>query len=515
MPPLLLTVALIGLTVLIATPLGTALALALTIGSDSAAGRWLRTAGIGLLLVLICLPMYVHAAAWEATAGKYGWIPLMQTSANRFWFRGLVAASWIHGVSGAAWVALATLWGLTRVPAALLQQAALETGPWRRLWHIAVPYAGPATLAGTLWVALLAATEMTVADLYGVRTLADEVYLKYAFEPQPLPIVLACLLPLWIAAPLVWVLQRLTAPANGASTGAGRIASDRAGGQRGAKVHLDTPAPLRWLASLGAAGAMLLLITVPLVSLFVKAGLLVEPAGQYGGGPRYAWSWQRMATTLSDSLGTFAPEFGWSAILAATVAAVAVVLGTLAAAWAEGSAGRAKWGFFIAMALVLLPGPVVGMGVLHLFHNQGTLLAALYERSIVPTVMALLPRAVPAAYLVMRAGYRMLPRETAEAARCDGAAAWQCLLWIDLPRLRASLAVAGFAAGIVATADVPATLVVLPPGMTTVGTRLFSLLHSGVRYQAAGLTISACLLVGLAVLVAQALYSRHRSVRVR
>lgn len=510
MPPLLLTVVLIGLSVLIATPLGVGLAVALTISGGSAAGRWIRTTGIGLLLVLICLPMYVHAAAWEATAGKYGWIPLMQTSANRFWFSGLVAASWIHGVSGAAWVALATLWGLSRVPAQLLQQAALETGPWRRLRHVAVPYAWPATLAGALWVAVLAATEMTVADLYGVRTLADEVYLKYAFEPQTLPIVLACLLPLLVAMPLVWVMQRMLH-----TTSRSAASRHEAGSDPWAALHLDASSPLRWLTSLTAAGLMLTLITVPLISLFVKAGLLVEAAGQRGGGPRYAWSWQRMVTTLSDSLGTFAPEFGWTAVLAATVAVVAVLLGTLAAAWAQGSARRAQWGFYTAMALVLLPGPVVGMGILHLFHNHGPLLGALYERSIVPTVLALLPRAVPAAYLVMRAGYRMLPRETGEAARCDGASAGQQLLRIDLPRLKTSLAVAGFAAGIVATADVPATLVVLPPGMTTVGTRLFGLLHSGVRYQAAGLTLSFCLLVSVLVIAAHALASRHRSVGVR
>ncbi|QEG42334.1 ABC transporter permease [Roseimaritima ulvae] len=512
MPSLLLTVVLIGLSVLIATPLGVAVAVSLAIGSGWTAGRWIRTAGIGLLLVLICLPMYVHAAAWEATAGKYGWLPLMQTSANRFWFSGLLAAAWIHGVSGAAWVALATLWGLTRVPAALLQQAALETGPWSRLGRIAVPYAAPATLAGALWVALLAATEMTVADLYGVRTLADEVYLKYAFEPQTLPIVLACLLPLLVATPLVWLMQRMLGPARRSAASPHASGSDV-----WAALDLDasSASPLRWLASLPATGLLLLMITVPLVSLFVKAGLLVEAAGQYGSGPRYRWSWQRVADTLSDSLATFAPEFVWTAVLAVTVAAVAMLLGTLSAAWAQGSERRARWGFFTAMALVLLPGPVVGMGVLYLFHDRGPLLAALYERSIVPTVVALLPRAVPAAYLVMRAGYRMLPPEPGEAARCDGARPWQCLLRIDLPRLKTSLLVAGFAAGIVATADVPATLVVLPPGMTTVGTRLFGLLHSGVRYQAAGLTISFCLLVGLLVILTHAWCGRRRAVGVR
>ena len=40
-----------------------------------------------------------------------------------------------------------------------------------------------------------------------------------------------------------------------------------------------------------------------------------------------------------------------------------------------------------------------------------------------------------------------------------------------------------------ASGDVPATLPVVPPGVTTVGTRLFGLLHSGARQQEAALAI--------------------------
>ena len=53
----------------------------------------------------------------------------------------------------------------------------------------------------------------------------------------------------------------------------------------------------------------------------------------------------------------------------------------------------------------------------------------------------------------------------------------------------AGLVAASLAAGLMASGDVPATLPVIPPGVTTVGTRLFGLLHSGARYQEAALAI--------------------------
>ena len=64
-------------------------------------------------------------------------------------------------------------------------------------------------------------------------------------------------------------------------------------------------------------------------------------------------------------------------------------------------------------------------------------------------------------------------------------------MWnIDRPILQGSL----WGAGITLLlswlqGDVPATLPVVPPGVTTVGTRLFGLLHSGARYQEAALAI--------------------------
>jgi iron(III) transport system permease protein len=63
-------------------------------------------------------------------------------------------------------------------------------------------------------------------------------------------------------------------------------------------------------------------------------------------------------------------------------------------------------------------------------------------------------------------------------------------MWaIDLPILKRSLMTAFLATGVVASGDVPATLPVIPPGVSTVGTRLFGLLHSGARYQEAALAI--------------------------
>ena len=95
---------------------------------------------------------------------------------------------------------------------------------------------------------------------------------------------------------------------------------------------------------------------------------------------------------------------------------------------------------------------------------------------------------MPAAYWVLRAGYRGLDNHLLETAQFDHS--WFRRIWvIDRPLLKGSLCVAAVVAAIVASGDVPATLPVVPPGVTTVGTRLFGLLHSGARYQEAALAM--------------------------
>jgi len=485
--------------VVIALPLGGSVGVALHRCPAGGLLGAVRRAGIAALLSAVALPLYLHAAGWEAAAGKFGWIPLLQTTASRYWFVGSLATIWIHGVSGAAWVALGTAWGLARLPRPLLEMAALEAGRGAALRAVALPLALPVIAASGLWVALLAATEMTVADLYGVRSLADLVYLRYAYDPEPLAIVLACLAPALVAIPLLLLLVRLTHH---------RVVLRGGGADPGDAERTDANDRGGPLRRAGAAGTValgvLLILGIPLSSLLVKAGWgiqAVSPGGAHGSPiPRWGWSGGRFLETLKEAWQTFGAEYGWTALLAVATAAVAVLLGGMAAGWADGSPRRTRLGLIAAVLLVLLPGPVVGLGMIELFHGHGAWLSWLYRATLVPTIFSQLVRAVPAAYLVVRAGYRMLDPAWGDAALADGVGRWGRLWRIEWPLLRGTVGGAAVVAALVTIADVPASLVVLPPSVTTVGTRLFGLLHSGVRYQESGLAIGFC--VGFAMLLA-------------
>ena len=184
----------------------------------------------------------------------------------------------------------------------------------------------------------------------------------------------------------------------------------------------------------------------------------------------------------------FASEYRWTCIIAVVVALFAVLI-----AWPLSAVGRQRRRLEVGLDLltisfVLLPGPVVGLMVVTFFQLSVPGFFTLYQQTLVPTIIALLFRAVPAAYWVLRAGYRGLDSQLLDTAQLDHS--WIKRVWtIDRRLLQGSLWGAGIAAAVVASGDVPATLPVVPPGVTTVGTRLFGLLHSGARYQEAALAI--------------------------
>ena len=480
--PLFLTFQLVVFATLLAATLGIAGGWAAS--NLQVAGRfwsWIAGGFLAAMVVAVAMPMILQAAAWEATAGKFGWMIMTQTGARAEglsdygFFRGLIACGWIHGLAGAALVALATWYGVNRVPDHVRQKARMDLGPVQTWWRVQLPLAFPWLLSSLVATALLATTEMTVVDLYGFRTIADEFYLFYAVEPSLLSIFIVCVLPLLSMAMLMtWLLvQRRKFIVTGSESAVMRHEDQEVG------------EGVRWLAATIAILIGGLIVLVPLGGLLVKVGHDVEVLDGTLVG---TWSLSRTVERLWEAPLLFASEYRWTGIIAVTVAVTAVVI-----AWPMAAVGRKHRRLeaaldLLTIGLVLVPGPLVGLLVVRFFQIPIPAFSTLYQQTIVPTVIALLFRAVPAAYWVLRAGYRGLDNHLLETAQFDHS--WFRRIWvIDRPLLKGSLCVAAVVAAIVASGDVPATLPVVPPGVTTVGTRLFGLLHSGARYQEAALAM--------------------------
>jgi iron(III) transport system permease protein len=470
-----------AVSVVLATALGVLGAWAAsTLENAGRLGRFVARVFFVAMVTAIAIPMILHAAAWEATAGKFGWLPLTQTGSRSYQglsgsFGGAVACGWIHGLAGVSLIALATWYGVRRIPAAMVQHSQLEVGPIASWWRIRLPIALPWLLMGMLATAALAATEMTVVDLYGLRTLADEFYLFYAADPNATSIVMTCVIPLGLGAAVV-----------GLHRWAGRRAvAVRAAASENLSLEERLSRPVEAIACLIAIVVAAIVLVVPLAGLVVKVGHQVVVTE---GARTVSWSLSQCLSVLASAPRTFSAEYQWTIVLAVMTGLAAVALAWPLAALARMNRRLELFVDFATIAIVLVPGPIVGLAVVRLFQLPLPGFRDLYQATLIPTVMALLVRAGAVAYWILRTGYRGVDDDLLAAARLDSG--WLVRLWvIDRKMLSRSLLAAMLAAAIVASGDVPATLPVAPPGVTTVGTRLFGLLHSGARYQEAALAL--------------------------
>jgi ABC-type spermidine/putrescine transport system permease subunit II len=118
-------------------------------------------------------------------------------------------------------------------------------------------------------------------------------------------------------------------------------------------------------------------------------------------------------------------------------------------------------------------------------------------------------RALPLVTLWLWSQLATISDDLLDAARSEGAGAWTRFWRIALPLRRPALAAALAAALALAVGELSATLLVLPPGATTISVHVFQLLHYGVDDRVSALCLSIFGLIAASVLAAS-IYGRAR-----
>jgi len=490
---LVTTFALMAVSSIIAAAIGIPSAIAATIlagvgvtRQDRETGKWslvchsAASLWIAAGLFSIATPLILHAAAWESTAGKFGWLVKTMTGGNLLW------VGWIHGVHGAAIVGLLTFWAIRNIPDPVLQHASMDLTPWRIWRHVRLPLTRPWIVVGLILVWLVAATEMSVADLHSVRTVADQFYLFYALDPTITSVMMVVVVPLVLAVVpcTAWYLM-----------GRSGLFIDMAHRRTTSRPGQDAPADTA--DATGAANAavrpIIALIWLGLSLLVCQAAMFAGLVLQAGHAVRVeegraiaSWSVAACVRSLAEAPSLFAQEYGWTAQLACLTTITVIPLACVVARRSRIHPKSTRAIDAAMVAVFFVPGPLVAMAVVRLFALDVPGFEILATQTLVPTMMAAGVRSFVIAYVILRFAYSQISESVWQSARLD-ASWWRRVAGIELPAIWPALLIASIASAILASGDVPATLPVLPPGVTTVGTRLFGLLHSGARYQEASL----------------------------
>lgn len=489
------TLALAGLSCLIAVPLGTIAAVGLE--RVRVPGRRVLR---GVIVLGLFVPLPVSAVAWQIVLGS--WLPPLALEPGevnwRPWNQGLLPASWVHAMAGLPWVIWVVSAGLRAVDRTLEDDAILLGGPAAVIRRAVLPRAALAALAAAAGLAVQTATEIPVTDPMMVRTFAEEIYTRFVSGGDGVAGAVAITVPVWLAAGFVALLA--TRPAFRA------FANPPAEANPPALLSLTTG--WRWTISSLLWLLVALFAVLPVAALIWKAGGGSSPAG---------WSPGFLLGTLKTILAAEGRTVLGSGIAALGSGAVAVGLAWPAAILARRSQWFARFLFGVCVILAMTPGPLVGLGLLELIRvlvdaeamvlqwldlsmSFPPLRSLLYDQpSAVPAGWAAVVRFFPVAVAVIFPAVRNVPRELLDAASLDGLGPISRWRLVDLPltsdaAIRAVLAVAALALG-----EVSAGRVANPPARAVYILRLFGQMHYGAESSVAGLCLIQLLATSLIV----------------
>lgn len=449
-------------------------------------GRRLWLAALGLMFFV---PLYLQAAAWQSALGLQGW--LVQSGFINTPPEGWGAAVWIHAAAVLPLIVFIVGCGLTNVERELEEAALLDASTRQVFWRVTFPSALPAVGVATLWTALCVAGEMTVSDLFQIRTYAEEVYTLMAAtgsDDAPMRLVPGIMLTTLLVAAGMAVC-RVLAP-----------------GSRPLSLHsygwMYCLGRWRLPASIAVAALVFLVIGVPLGSLVYKAGVVVS---QTDAGFVRGFSPAKCLKMVANAPSLHSREFGWSTLICSLSAAAAVLVAIPLAWWARRGGWRSLPALVVAAAAMAVPGPLVGLAIIKLL-NQPELpwLVYLNDHSILAPFLALFVRGLPAAIFVIWHALHSIPKELLDLAAVDGAGPVARLYRVALPMRLPAVGLAFLVSLAMTLGELAASILVVPPRVVTLSIHIFGLLHYGVEDQVAAICLA---MIGMFAILAAATWA--------
>jgi iron(III) transport system permease protein len=406
-----------------------------------------------LAIAPLAIPSYLLAFAFVGALAPRGWLAELLSPLG-------VVPPGIYGFGGAAlvltlatmpYVVIATRAALARLDPATEEAArSLGRGPWEAARTAVVPVIVPAIGAGALLACLYAISDFGAVSILRFDTLATAIYSQYRFSFDRSAAATLALLLLALALVLVWAEGRIRR----------RAALRTPHGRRRVPATIQL-GRWRWAAIAFCATVATLSLGVPVATIAI-------------------WLLNGLTRGLEISVGLDALRD--SLVLAVGAAALAIVAAVPLSRLIVHFAGRWSTGTErLLYAIYAIPGISLALAVV--FFNLNVV-PVMYQ-----TLFALV-LAVALRYLVQAVGglrgpmLQVSPR-TVEAARSLGEGPLGVLRTITLPLLRPGLVAGAMLVLLSALKELPLTLLLAPPGYSTLATELWDAAREAFYAQAA------------------------------
>jgi iron(III) transport system permease protein len=408
----------------------------------------------------LLLPPYTLALAWVYVGGGA-------------WTYSLPAAAVVLALVYYPVIMLATEAALRQMDPYLEEAGLIAAPPTRVLSRITLPLVAPAIGGAALIVFVLAMSEFGVPALLRVRVYTTEVFTAFA-----------ALFDFARAAALTIPLLLLAA---GTSAIAASLLGTRViAGHRRVSVAAPIDLP-SWRTPVTLLALLVISVAVVLPTLV----LLREAEGVFTAA-RGSW-----------------PSIRLSLLLAAVGATLVVPLGaTLGYARARTESRLGQVADILWVVLFAVPSTIVGVALIGLWNRTGPV--GLVYGTVAMLVLVYLARFVPVAALIVAASVRQIPISHEEAASVAGVTWPRALGAVVLPQMVRGLAAAWVIAFVFAFGELGASILVSPPGESTLPIRIYTIIANTPSSVVASLALLQVLVIFIPLAVV-ALYATRRA----
>ena len=396
-----------------------------------------------LSCVMIFVPPYVHALAWADIFYRYN----------------------IDGLAASLWVMVMALLpmglGFSLLGFYLVEDAMVEAGRTLNrdsvvMKAIMLPIALPAMLSGMIFAFLWTIHDFSVPSLFFVNIYSLEIFAKYSATNHPFePFMLS--LPMIVIATIMMVFI---------SDFTKNLMKGLRKGQTKKSLPLSMPLWFRCLQT-GSIGVLLLQIGLPIVSLLRKVAT-----------PSNVWL----------SIIQARREIGFTLLLSGVTATISVVLALyLAKKIAELDRRQRLLIWFCILFPLAIPAPLVGIGLVTLFSQPG--MGLIYGTLWMP-VLANMIRFAPLAFVTMSFQLKRMDQGLLDSRSIFQRSRLHGFVSIYLPMVLPGIIAAFLIVFILTIGELGATLLVTPPGSSTLTMRIYNYMHYGSSQMIAGLCLT-------------------------
>lgn len=462
---LLFTSVVLGLGAsLLATIIGSPLGL-LFARADLPAKRLLRIA----FVIPLVIPPYIFGLAWIYITGSTGLlVKILNQDLFSSWTYSVVGAIVVLGTTFYPLSMLATEASARRVNSRFEEAALLVAKPYQVFFQITLPIIAPSVTATALIIFVLTLSEFGVPGLLQVRVFTTEVFTAFA-ALYDFGVATALTIPLLVITLIAGIIIKLAV--------GDYMLTNRRGLGVGLPMFLG-----KWKVPIVTLLIALftMLVLLPLLSLCFEVGKV-----------------ERIILAVKDSTSAITNSLVFSVISATFVVFIAVLLG-----YGRGRSNKGL-GSFVDLTLITLfaiPGTVLGIGLIEIWNRPG-FMGMVYKSPII-LFIAYLARFVPVATLILAASIRQIPTSFEEASEVSGASWLRTFIYIVLPQLYTALIVTWVVAFIFTFGELGATVLIAPPGESTLPVRVYTLIANTSSSEVAALALmqSIIVLVPLAIL---------------